>query len=413
MDDDGPGEPGRPAEPRDEAALDEAATFEALRAQAADPRTSAERLFELSTLDPELLPALASNPNLYAGLRDWLAALDDPEIDAALGLGDARAAAGGRSREVDAEPSPRPGAIVRTPMSTRRSSISTSYTAPAKGHGRGYGYVPDIGPQRADAPDRLPPVHIPGRPASASAATRPAMSPVVEPGVNPSRGPVAEVGEEPTAPEPSPGAPRDGTALPGRSRGATALTVVALLLAVGIGGYLLGSRALSDAGSAATPTAGTGGRHGPPAPALTTDTPTTSAEALEALRQRRSDSLEVLSFDGHWMIQLASKRDRQVDDYQTTAAGSHTFDLLDIWQEHEAITLELADDDIPVYLLEATDFGPQRQRNDIYWVTLADPGTLETEEDAVAACAQLFPGLSGDELENSCRPRTLDPPSIR
>ncbi len=51
--------------------------------RAADPATSAEELFALSS-DPALWPALASNPSLYPDLVAWLASTGDPQVLAAL-----------------------------------------------------------------------------------------------------------------------------------------------------------------------------------------------------------------------------------------------------------------------------------------------------------------------------------------
>lgn len=72
---------------------DEDPEIDRLRAQAADPATTPERQFELSTQHPDLLPVLATNPALYADLRAWLASLGDPAIDEGLELAAARAAA--------------------------------------------------------------------------------------------------------------------------------------------------------------------------------------------------------------------------------------------------------------------------------------------------------------------------------
>ncbi|RJN31795.1 hypothetical protein [Nesterenkonia natronophila] len=53
-------------------------------AQAADPTTSHAQLYELVRARPDLRPIIAENPNTYPELREWLAGLGEPEIDAAL-----------------------------------------------------------------------------------------------------------------------------------------------------------------------------------------------------------------------------------------------------------------------------------------------------------------------------------------
>lgn len=55
-----------------------------LRAEASNPATSPQRLHELASTRPDLHVALAANPSLYPGLREWLASLGNPEVDAAL-----------------------------------------------------------------------------------------------------------------------------------------------------------------------------------------------------------------------------------------------------------------------------------------------------------------------------------------
>lgn len=53
-------------------------------AVAADPRTPPETLDYLVRTNPATLPYIAANPSTYPALLDWLATLDDPEINAAL-----------------------------------------------------------------------------------------------------------------------------------------------------------------------------------------------------------------------------------------------------------------------------------------------------------------------------------------
>lgn len=58
-----------------------------MRRFARDPRTSWEDMRKLAIKRPDLRPSLAANPNLYPGLREWLASLGDPEIDRVLNAG--------------------------------------------------------------------------------------------------------------------------------------------------------------------------------------------------------------------------------------------------------------------------------------------------------------------------------------
>ncbi|MEO8527752.1 MAG: hypothetical protein ABI435_01605 [Pseudolysinimonas sp.] len=53
-------------------------------AVASDPATSAAVLFQIAQAQPELRKDIAANPSTYQGLLDWLGALGDPEVDAAL-----------------------------------------------------------------------------------------------------------------------------------------------------------------------------------------------------------------------------------------------------------------------------------------------------------------------------------------
>ncbi|MDO4606243.1 MAG: hypothetical protein Q4B12_02860, partial [Bowdeniella nasicola] len=49
-----------------------------------DPQTDAQALFEICSQRPDLRPQVALHPNAYQGLLDWLEALDDPQVTAAL-----------------------------------------------------------------------------------------------------------------------------------------------------------------------------------------------------------------------------------------------------------------------------------------------------------------------------------------
>ncbi len=54
--------------------------------QASDPSAEPQVLYELAASNPELRPLIASNPNAYPALLEWLAQLGDPAVDAALAL---------------------------------------------------------------------------------------------------------------------------------------------------------------------------------------------------------------------------------------------------------------------------------------------------------------------------------------
>jgi hypothetical protein len=66
-----------------EASADQKA-LDAIRAEAANRRTSAVRLREIASTVPEARAAVASNPKAYPDLLTWLANLGDPDVDEAL-----------------------------------------------------------------------------------------------------------------------------------------------------------------------------------------------------------------------------------------------------------------------------------------------------------------------------------------
>lgn len=70
--------------------------MEPAESSAINPNTDAGTLYRLASTNPELRPLIASHPNAYDGLLEWLGTLGDPAVDAALKL---RAA--GESSEVD------------------------------------------------------------------------------------------------------------------------------------------------------------------------------------------------------------------------------------------------------------------------------------------------------------------------
>lgn len=50
----------------------------------ADPNTSADDLRLIAAVRPDLHTAIAAHPNAYAGLLDWMEALGNPEVVAAV-----------------------------------------------------------------------------------------------------------------------------------------------------------------------------------------------------------------------------------------------------------------------------------------------------------------------------------------
>jgi hypothetical protein len=77
-----PVEPGRAAADQQSTTVLPVAGYTA--AQAADPSTPLEVLAQIAEHAPALRPYVASNPSTYTALLDWLGALGDPAVDAAL-----------------------------------------------------------------------------------------------------------------------------------------------------------------------------------------------------------------------------------------------------------------------------------------------------------------------------------------
>jgi hypothetical protein len=75
--------PQRPGKGRSAASADET-SLDAIRAEAANRRTSAVRLREIASTVPAARAAVASNPKAYPDLLTWLANLGDPDVDEAL-----------------------------------------------------------------------------------------------------------------------------------------------------------------------------------------------------------------------------------------------------------------------------------------------------------------------------------------
>lgn len=129
-------------------------------------------------------------------------------------------------------------------------------------------------------------------------------------------------------------------------------------------------------------------------------------DAEARLESYRADDLPWLSHDGRWVLVLSAKRPGITDELQTAANGTHTFYFPDILAEYESLASRLYD--VDVLMLRTADFGKQGGTD--LWFTVADPGGLNSEEDAKAWCAAAFPELSGKALSNQCLPRKMTAP---
>ena len=78
--------PIAPVPPMPEAPAPEPATevLDPAVAEASDPASTAEKLFELARDRQDLWPLIAGNPSAYADLLTWFASSDNPEVQAAL-----------------------------------------------------------------------------------------------------------------------------------------------------------------------------------------------------------------------------------------------------------------------------------------------------------------------------------------
>ena len=140
-----------------------------------------------------------------------------------------------------------------------------------------------------------------------------------------------------------------------------------------------------------------------------TNTPVAAGPGQQ-LREQRSSDIASLALNGRWIAQLSSKYEGVTDSTQVAANGTNTFYLDDILIEHQALRARFASPGARVYLLEATDFGKQRNWPGTLWVTIADPG-LGSQSAVQQWCQAQFPHLSGKPLENVCMARQLNPPS--
>lgn len=199
------------------------------------------------------------------------------------------------------------------------------------------------------------------------------------------------------------------------------------LLVLGIGGGVVWFLTSEDEEPAAVstetvstdaPSTPTSTDTGDPAPTTSTVTTTTTTttdaaptiSATDELNDLRDESLTLLYTDGRWAVSLSAKQDGTRDDRQVTSSGSHVFRLPDILELHEGYD-SVYSSTTDVYLLKAEDLGSTTGPDgDRIWMTIVDPGGLSSRDDAERWCADEFPWLSGDDLDNACYPRQLRSP---
>ncbi|RLP09473.1 serine/threonine protein kinase [Propionibacterium australiense] len=202
---------------------------------------------------------------------------------------------------------------------------------------------------------------------------------------------------------------------PGRGGGVKTAIIIALatllVAAIVIGIVLFKDR--DNAEEPASPEPSTSATSETPTP---TPTPTPSVDerthALNELNDARSRSMQNLVLDGRWVLQIDSKYEGIYDPQQTTADGSHTFTLPDIYDRYqENVQYAAAHGIHSMLLLKGGDFGKQIfSLPEDTWVTIADPGGIDSYDAGLAVCSSLYPNLSGDALLNSCLPRQLTVP---
>lgn len=130
-------------------------------------------------------------------------------------------------------------------------------------------------------------------------------------------------------------------------------------------------------------------------------------EALARLENLAANDLRRTTFTGEWVAQLSSKYVGVKDLRQRTASGSHTFGAVAILAEHQALR-DRFDGRYQVRLLRGQDWGARTTRPDgaTFWFTLVI-GDFHSRADVEAFCRRAFRGLSAQDLENQCLPRTL------
>ena len=116
-----------------------------------------------------------------------------------------------------------------------------------------------------------------------------------------------------------------------------------------------------------------------------------------------------LEFDNRYVAQLASKWVGITDPLQVNADGSRTFSGRDILREHNELRANIADAD--VRLLDSTRYGVRRSHagDHPYWMTVALNPEFTSVGAVKAWCAEQFPSLPQQKLENRCMPNRLTP----
>lgn len=212
------------------------------------------------------------------------------------------------------------------------------------------------------------------------------------------------------------GPPPWGPVPPRGSRGlviAVIAFVAVVLLAAGGVGWVLWQRSTTTAGhAAATDSATAHPSTAVSGQATATKAPDTATQggALDQLNALRSDSLKRVPLDGRWVAQVASKWVGVSDPLQPAANGSHTFEATDILAESQAAET-MVDDPSKVYVLWGTDFGKRSTgpNGAPIWVTLVDAG-YASQDNVTQWCQAKFPGLTPQQLADTCAPRQLTPP---
>jgi len=131
--------------------------------------------------------------------------------------------------------------------------------------------------------------------------------------------------------------------------------------------------------------------------------------ARTGLNRLRDNDVDSLLLDGRWAVQLSSKAEGITDPLQMAENGTHTFHAPDILAEHESFRYDGGIEE-DVLLVKGTDFGEVSTYNGKpFWITLV-VGDFDSSDDVERWCETEFPHLPDEQLENSCLPRTLDPP---
>ncbi len=206
-----------------------------------------------------------------------------------------------------------------------------------------------------------------------------------------------------------------------RSSGPPVLPVVAgiLALAVVVVGALAVPRLLgSGTTTVPTVTSTTTVRSAPASSSTTATKPTISIPTATLAGDAEGAALTVLqttasghqgqlnaAVDAHlWVAQLSSKYVGINDPLQTTAAGSHAFNAVDILAEYRQLSGRIPD--ATVIVADSRTFGKKVSYNGLpFWRMLALSPAFSSNDAVVAWCARTFPELTGTALTNQCLPQ--------